>query len=295
MLGSQARLGCEMTDHPIFERFSVVPSETTGAHVFDFIGGATRVAYNRSWATHAIAAGKTVSPNFPPKNEHYLDWVAVLTAASKGRGVFRMAEFGAGWGPWLVRGALAAKQRRDIQSCELLAVEADPTHYKWLVEHFEDNGLQADQHHLIAGAVSLRSESLRFPDIADPDLNYGASVKSAANTKNTIEISGYAIEDLLSRFSGPLDLLHIDIQGAEYDVLPPAMELLKGSVKAIMVGTHSNDELHENLARLFQEHGWEERLNLGRNRLNETPWGEIQTNDGFLWFENCQLNQRAAP
>jgi len=283
-----------MTDHPIFERFSVVPSETTGIHVFDFIGGATRVAYNRSWATHAIAAGKTVSPNFPPKNEHYLDWIAVLTAASKARGVFRMAEFGAGWGPWLVRGALAAKQRQDIQSHELLAVEADPTHYKWLVEHFEDNGLEPDQHHLIAGAVSLRSKSLRFPDIADPDLNYGASVKSAANTKDTIEISGHTIEDLLSRFSGPLDLLHIDIQGEEYDVLPPAVDLLKSSVKAIMVGTHSNDELHENLAGLFQEGGWDERLNLGRNRVNETPWGEIQTNDGFLWFENSRMKQSAA-
>ncbi len=283
-----------MTDHPIFHQFSVVPSETTGLHVFDFIGGATRVAYNRSWATHAIAAGKTVSPNFPPKNEHYLDWIAVLTAVSKARGVFRMAEFGAGWGPWLVRGALAAKQKSEITSSELLAVEADPTHYKWLIEHFEDNGLRPKDHRLVSGAVSLQAENLRFPDIAEPDVNYGASVKSATHMKNTIDVAGHAIPDLLGAFTGPLDMLHIDIQGAEYDVLPSTIELIEDRVKAIMVGTHASDAAHDGLAALFQNDRWEERLNLGRNRLNDTPWGEIQTNDGFLWFENTRLMQSAS-
>lgn len=278
-----------MTDHPIFEAFSKVPYETTGLHVFDFLGGATRVAYNRGWATHAMPAGKSVTPqNWPPKNEHYLDWIALLTAVSKAKGVFRMAELGAGWAPWLTRGALAARQRAEIASCELLAVEADPTHYGWVLEHFRDNGLDPEAHHLLQGAVTDQPGHLRFPVITDPDVNYGASLQGAQAAQETIDVRGYAIPELLDRFSGPLDFLHIDIQGAEYDTLPPAMTLISRQVRAIMVGTHSKDDLHDGLAALLEEHGWQMRLNLGRNRTTETPWGEIATNDGFLWFENGQ-------
>ena len=277
-----------MTDHPVFENFSKIASETTGLHVFDFLGGATRVAYNRGWASHAIAANKTVTSKLPQKNEHYLDWIALLTAVSKAQGTFRMAELGAGWAPWLVRGTLAARQRTDITALELLAVEADPTHYGWTLEHFKDNGLNPNQHFLLFGAVTDKPGMLRFPVIDEPDVNYGASLKSAATTEQTIEIRGYTIAETLSRFSGPLDFLHVDIQGAEYDALPPAMTLLLQSVRSIMVGTHNRDDLHDGLAALFRDNGWEERLNLGRNRINATPWGEIETNDGFLWFENAR-------
>jgi len=282
--------GWTMTDHPIFEEFSKVPYETTGLHIFDFLGGATRVAYNRGWAAHAMAAGKSVAPqNWPPKNEHYLDWIALLTAVSKAKGVFRMAELGAGWAPWLTRGALAARQRAEIASCELLAVEADPTHYGWVLEHFRDNGLDPEAYHLLQGAVTNQPGRLRFPVIADPDVNYGASLQGAQAAQETIDVRGYAIPELLDRFSGPLDFLHIDIQGAEYDAVPPHLDLIKDRVRAIMIGTHNKDDLHDGLTDQFRAAGWAERLNLGRNRLNDTPWGPIQTNDGFLWFENTHM------
>ncbi len=278
-----------MADHPIFESFSKVSSETTGLHVFDFIGGATRVAYNRGWATHAPLPNKTVTPNLPTKNEHYLDWIALLTAVSKSKGTFRMAELGAGWAPWLARGALASRQIAEITSLELLAVEADPTHYGWAIEHFEDNGLDPAKYHLLYGAVTDEPGMLRFPVIAEPDVNYGASLKSADTMEQTILVRGYTVREVLDRFSGPIDFLHIDIQGAEYDALPPSIDLLSQSVRSIMVGTHSKDELHDGLATLLARHGWEERLNLGRNRANQTPWGEITTNDGFLWFDNSRM------
>ncbi len=273
-----------MSHHPIFESFSRTETETSGLHVYDFLGGGTRVAYNRGWATHAHPAGKTVTSNLPTTNEHYLDWIAVLTAVSKAQGTFRMAEFGAGWAPWLARGALAARQKG--VACELLAVEADPTHFAWAREHFKDNGIDPDAHNLIEGAVSDKPETLRFPVIADPDVDYGASLRVAATMADTIEVRGYTINELLDRFTGPIDFLHIDIQGAEYDAVPPVMERLSASVRAIMIGTHINDEMHDGMAARFHDAGWKERLNLGRNRDNDTPWGEIRTNDGFLWFEN---------
>ena len=275
--------------HPIFDAFQKVSSEATGIHVYDFIGGATRVVYNKNWAPFATPANKTARPNFPPKNEHYLDWIAVLTAAAKARGVFRMAELGAGWAPWLVRGALAARQRDEVASCELMAVEADPTHYRWALEHFEDNGLPPTDHHILHGAVSRRAEVLRFPVVAEPNADYSASLLDVETVAKTISVQGHTLADLLGRFSGPLDFLHVDIQGSEFDVLPPAIAEISTSVRAIMIGTHEGDDSHEELAALFRQNGWQEQLNLGPSRTTETPWGEIRTDDGFLWFENARL------
>lgn len=283
-----AARGDANSHHPIFESFESLPSQATGFHVYDFLGGGTRVAYNKNWAAFATPADKTARPKLPPKNEHYLDWIAVLTAAAKARGVFRMAEFGAGWAPWLVRGALAVRQRDDVISCELMAVEADPTHFSWALEHFEDNGLNPDEHHILHGAVTDRAEILRFPIVAEPNADYSTSLEDAATTDQTIDVQGHTVTELLDQFSGPLDFLHVDIQGAEYDALAPAIAYLSNSVRAIMIGTH-NDGIHDGLTALFKDNGWREQLNLGRSKTTKTPWGEIKTDDGFLWFENARI------
>lgn len=274
--------------HPIFESFERMSSEATGLHVYDFLGGATRVAYNRNWAAYATPAGKTARPKLPPKNEHYLDWIAVLTAAAKARGVFRMAEFGAGWAPWLVRGALAARQRDDVTSCELMAVEADPTHYSWILEHFEDNGMNPTEHRVLHGAVTNNAGVLRFPVVAEPNADYSTSLEDAETANETINVQGHTVAELLDQFSGPLDFLHVDIQGSEYDALAPAIARLSRSVRAIMIGTHSS-RIHEDLTALFRDNDWHEQLNLGRSKTTQTPWGEIRTDDGFLWFENARI------
>ena len=281
-------LGQEAPHHPIFKMFSSVPSMASGHHVYDFLGGATRVAYNGNWARFAPPADKTMTPNLPPRNEHYLDWIAVLTAAAKAHGVFRMAELGAGWAPWLIRGALAARQRAEISECELLGLEPDPSHFSWAREHFLDNGLDPDRHRLLQGVATAEAGPMRFPVVASPDLDYSASIADADEAETTIEVQGYDVIGLLRWFSGPVDLLHVDIQGAEHHALPPAMAMMAQSVRAIMIGTHDGDDLHDDLARRLREDGWRERTNLGASRVHATPWGEITTDDGFLWFENSR-------
>jgi FkbM family methyltransferase len=270
----------------IFSAFKPIASITSGYHLYDFIGSATQVSFKRAWAHFAVEKGRNVTPDFPPKNEHYLDWVVILEAVSRGSGTFRMAELGAGWAPWTVRAALASQQRPEIRGLELLAIEADPTHYRWMLEHFRDNGLDPDCYQLLHGAAGARHEILQFPAIVDPDVDYGASLRAARGANATIEVQAYTVSELLERFSGPLDCLHVDIQGAEYDCLPPAMDLLKQVVKFIMIGTHLSDTAHDSLAELFRAAGWQELMNLPRNHVSPTPWGEITLNDGLLWYQN---------
>ena len=278
-----------MADHSIFAAFQPVTVTTSGRHIYDFVGAATRVAFKRAWANHAIGPGRIVTPALPPKNEHYLDWIVLLTAVSRAKGTFRMAECGAGWAPWLVRAALAARQRPEITGLELVGIEADTAHYVWMGDHFRDNGLNPDDHHLLHGAVSAVPGMLRFPVIDDPDVDYGTGLGMTARAARTIEVKGWSLPDTLYIFSGPLDFLHLDIQGAEYEVIPPAMADLTRQVKSVMVGTHISDERHKGLAETFLAAGWTQTMALPRDTANATPWGEVRTDDGFLWFENPRL------
>ena len=103
-----------MAHHPIFEKFERIKSIGTGNHIFDFVGSATNVDFRKGWRKWAVRPGAEITPGLPPLNEHYFDWVATLLAVDSCSGTFRMAELGAGWAPWLVRAALAARQRAEI-------------------------------------------------------------------------------------------------------------------------------------------------------------------------------------
>ena len=121
-------------------------------------------------------------------------------------GTFRMAELGAGWAPWLVRAASAAKQIPEINGIELLGVEADPTHFRWMMDHFIDNEVSLDVAHLLHGAVASKKGIFRFPKITEPDVDYGSSIKSthAAPGAGYIDVQGFTLEELIGKFSGRL-------------------------------------------------------------------------------------------
>jgi len=278
-----------MKQHPIFEIFQPVSSIGTGAHMHDFLGGKTRVAFKNGWAKHAKPEGQKVTVGLPPHNEHYFDWIATLNAVKNASGTFRMAELGAGWAPWLVHAALACKQNTAITRTELLAVEADATHFEWISDHFRDNGIAPEEHTLVHGAVSETSEILKFPVIEDPTLDYGASLQKAQGNIPTVDVQGYTVAELLGHFSGPIDFLHVDIQGAEYDVIPSSLNLISRSVKTMMIGTHQSDTKHDQLVQQLHDAGWKEKMNFPRKTVSNTGFGDVQFDDGFLYFTNANF------
>jgi len=295
LVRNRVTFGCRrylMDHHAVFDKFQRVESIGTGTFVFDFLGGKTRGEYRKGWERHVSKLGVKVTPNLPVVNEHYLDWIALLQSvvfSSSSGDVFRMMELGAGWGPWLVRGALAAKQL-GMGKMELVGIEADQQHFDWMKEHFGDNGLNPYEYDLVHGAVSSVSETLRFPKVECPDEDYGASLLNVKNLDTSyVEVQGYCISDLLEKFTGVVDFMHVDIQGVEYDVIPSSIGAINSSVKRIMIGTHLSDEKHDGLASFFKEHGWLEELNYPRMSSVKTEFGEIKFGDGFLLFSNSKL------
>lgn len=273
----------------IFENFTPQTSIADGVSVYDFVGVATDVRFKKGWAKYAPRVGSEVTPSLPQMNEHYFDWVLTLEAVEKATDSFRMIELGAGWGTWVVTAALACRQRKAIKDIELLAIEADLAHYEWMNRHFRANGLDLSAHHLIHGAVSAEPGKIRFPVIENPAEDYGASTSAVYGGRPYVEVDAYTIEELIGRMKGPVDFLHVDIQGAEYDTIPAAMDLLKKNVKSIMVGTHQSLEQHNKLAKLFRDNGWEPRMEYDRGALCDTEYGEVQFGDGLIAYRNPDL------
>jgi len=278
-----------MQHAPIFQEFTATQIEANGYSIYDFLGIETDVRFKEGWKKFAPQVGSKFTPPLPTLNEHYIDWVLTLESVARANGIYRMVELGAGWGTWAAVAATASQQRASINEIEIVAIEADVTHFDWMKRHFSSNRLNAPRTHLIHGVAGPDEGMVRFPVIDDPANDYGASMRQVHSGRAFVEVQSYPLNSILDKLSGPADFIHVDIQGAEYDIIPPAMETLKKRVKAMMIGTHTSLDKHNELAELFEGHGWREQMNYPRGQLCETPYGQIQFGDGLLAVSNPEF------
>ena len=68
----------------------------------------------------------------------------------------------------------AAKTDKELL---LVGVEAEPTHFEWMNEHFADNGLDARRHRLIQAAVAANDGVANFA-IGHAEAWYGQAIVS---------------------------------------------------------------------------------------------------------------------
>ena len=83
---------------------------------------------------------------------------SVLTATER----YVALELGAGWGPWLISGATAAR-RRGIKDIRLHGVEGDPEHFASMQTHFRDNGFDPAAYRLDNAAIGVKAGRARWP------------------------------------------------------------------------------------------------------------------------------------
>ena len=239
------------------------------------------------------------------------------------RGRFVMVELGGGYAARSVD-AHRALQNLNPMPCQLVIVEAEPTHFAWAKRHLEANGIDPADHWLIKAAVSvdsdpklfMRGAGVYYNGIVEP-ADVETVVKQIIDVNNTeqalrnlmtagrcgmqIPYNSAAGRDLfdyefvstipLADILAPLphvDLMDIDIQGAEDTAIEPAMDLLNRRVKRVHLGTHGAD-IHRGLWELFFEHEWICEFDYPPFSQNATPWGQFETMDGILHFQNSRL------
>ena len=110
---------------------------------------------------------------YPPLIEEIFEWQALLAAVAAAQDRFVMIDAGAGFGRWLVSAVLALRRKTLEVPYFLIGVEAEPTHFAWMRQHLQTNGIDPSLQQLMQVAISgeTGTAELLFGD--DPASWYG--------------------------------------------------------------------------------------------------------------------------
>jgi FkbM family methyltransferase len=241
--------------------------------------------------------------SYPSFDEEYFEWIDVLEAVVTADRRFTMVELGAGWGRWLINAAAAARQR-ELEIC-LVGVEAEPTHFDWMQQHFRDNAIDPHAHKLIEAAVAPTDGHVRF-HVGDPTGWYGQAIdvnqprpyrrslrqralsalgrRKRPHGRRVVDVRAIALPAILAELEY-VDLIDLDIQGFEADTLAVTEDVLPKKVKRVHIGTHS-EENERRLRELFTRLGWENLNDYPSGTTEATPWGSIKFQDGVQTWRN---------
>lgn len=231
-----------------------------------------------------------------------LEYVSALTALELSPGpIFNMAELGAGWGPWTATGTRMAKNagKTDIYC---VAVEASGAKIPALKRHLVLNGVRPDdaamstladgvECRLLEGAAWHEDATLYFPKAVSMD-DYGAAVSTTKNEKDyrllNVEhepVTAYGLESILEE-RDVFDFVHIDIQGAELELIENTIDILAGKVRCFYVGTHSR-QIESQLVELLRHRDffikWEKPCKVYWGIYREDIRAQTEYDGGQLW------------
>jgi len=239
--------------------FAVSLSKGCDGFFVDFLGVRTRCSYLPiSYAGFSGAVEQAEGVNAVPLHES-AEIVALLTSIKEATQVLTVLELGAGWGPWLVAGAVAARQCG--LEARLIGVEGDKAHVSFMRTHMEDNGLDPDDHRLIWAVVGAEDGTAHFPILPDPSADWGAKAdfsgdrdRLSARASSYIEVQSRSISSLVRELD-KVDIAHCDIQGAEADALESSIDAVNTKIRRLVIGTHGR-AIEERLIMLLSKHSW---------------------------------------
>jgi FkbM family methyltransferase len=278
--------------HPVFSQFQQhIVDSYEPEFVFNFLGIATRRSFVEGLMKNAgrkvvIPTKGTILP-YPVFGEGYFEWIDVLESAIATDQQFVMIELGAGYGRWLVIAAIAVRKYHGDLPMKLIGVEAEPTHMQWMKDHFRDNGLDPEQHMLIEAAVDEKEGAVCFW-IGDADAWYGQAIAHGMQPSERVQwVKAITLNQVMDGLDH-VDLIDLDVQGAELVVLRSAIDELDKKVKRVHIGTHSRD-IEYGLRELFRQHNWYKANDYCLGSREITPWGEIEFEDGVQTWINPRL------
>jgi hypothetical protein len=108
-------------------------------------------------------------------------------------------------------------------------------------------------------------------------------------------MQGIKLGSILARYP-MVDLIDLDIQGAELDVLSPAVGELDARVRRLQIGTHS-PSIEVGLRRLSSAHGWQllHDFAQGTRIRAEGLDKELEVEDGVQTWVNPRLAPSCLP
>ena len=291
--------------HPLFCKFPSHSEPPEVGYEPDFLGIKKRSEFLAGAAGEAMR----VDTVYPPINEEYFEWIDLLESVLAAKEEYTMMELGAGYGRWTVRAACVVRLYRQIPF-HLVAVEAEPRHFKWIGQHMRDNGIDPSEHTLLRVAVSDRAGEALFyvgaPSGGDDQAAewYGQALTQSYEVVHGSAEVNYESYEVLKLASGyeaiktksvllcdilpdtdRIDLIDMDIQREEMNVVASAIDILDRKVARLHIGTHG-PAIEAGLRKLLGDHGWECRADYECLKENETRWGPVKFLDGLQSWVN---------
>ena len=209
-LGMVPLPGFKRQELAIFDEFTPASVNATPGFITDFHGSRTRMT--SLWKGTEHLDGKVYSK--PIAGDYHgdaVEWLGLFKSVKAAGDQFVAMELGAFYGPWLIAGAVAARNRA-VTGIHLVGVEPDGQRFSLMPQHFLDNGFDPKKHELFNAGVG---PGCALSDV--PIIN---------------------LRDLVER--RPVwDLVHMDIQGSEAEVCGSCVDLIKQRVRYLIIGTHS--------------------------------------------------------
>jgi FkbM family methyltransferase len=293
--------------HPALEPYRPWEGWVEPGWDVNFLGVRTRVEFFSLYERLAdYSQRRRVEAGLPIPNEDYFEWIALLEAVAEARDSFTMVELGAGWGKWIANGVAALRLQGELPY-HVVGVESEPTHFRWMKRHLRDNHVDLRSATLIEAAASDTDGTVWF-HVGEAADWYGQSI-AQPNEAPTAEdrrqpwwrrfrrqrpagravepVRAVSVQTVLQELDR-VDLVDVDIQGAEAGALEPAGEVLDAAVKRVYVATHDRSN-EERLRGLFGELGWSSVYDFPGEAASETPWGRILFEDGAQLWLNPKL------
>lgn len=290
----QVYTGYEDEDFPLIRKFATFKASMGADHYTDGFGVKTLYECVPFVTPGALDIGRLEFP-VPDDGFHAeaIEYVALSDALQRSLGdtPFCAVEIGAGWAPWITAAGVIAR-RQGTRKINLVGVEASSRRFPLMCRHLEANGLRPpgtsveDAQHenvftrLFNGAVWTHDGVIWFPesDVAD--------MGAAATTANDVtdyrgaksdhkSIPCRKLETLLQGL-GIVDFMHIDIQGAELELLQDQIDWVSRNIRTLMIATHSRP-IEGKLMELLFDRGWQ----LHREKPCRVDW-----------HKNCSLAGR---
>jgi FkbM family methyltransferase len=216
-------------------RRHLVYSAPEGGFVKDFVGTRMRVEFN----TAVSAFSGVVFDRIPVPHDfrvEAIEWIGVLKAVESSGPHFVAIELGAGWGPWAVSSGHVARGLG--KTVRMYAVEADPGKVSYIAQHMVDNGFDPDDH-VIFGGIAGACDGFAYFPVIDATGNWsGEAVYGNPPEGDYQKLPSISLRTLM-KDEEIVDLIHFDIQGAEFDVVEGSVDQLSAKVKWVVIGTHS--------------------------------------------------------
>jgi FkbM family methyltransferase len=291
--------------HWIFDHFNAFRGEVpTNFHV-TYIGDRVRDDFV-DWQGRRTELLAT--PDLPPFDYEYFEWIDILEAVKDAGSIFTMLEVGAGYGRWTSRAALAAFQLG--KKPRLGLIEADPKHVIWLQQCMADNGVSADSYKVYPNAIgACRKEcifKIELPASSTEKNWFGQAIATEANAQfypveelyygvpkmrrhdgGYIKVRQITLTDVLDEFTS-VDIIHMDIQGAEADAIEESITLCTQKVRRLNIGTHDHD-IEARLRLILNNARWICLRDYPCEQINQTDFGPMSFVDGLQTWINPKL------